>query len=64
MQIRIYVGPNGVQRVFLVSSRKKPTMESLAFYAQLEEPIERFKSEVRQTLSAQSGRSRKEQINK
>jgi len=59
MQVRIYVTPRGVQRVFVVSSKKKPTVDSLAFYAAIEEPIERFKEEVRKCLSAQPGRSRK-----
>ncbi len=52
MQVRIYVTPKGVKRVLLLSPKKKPTIETLAFYARIEEPIERFKSEVRKALSA------------
>lgn len=52
MQVRIYVTPKGVQRVFLVSPKKKSSIESLAFYAQIEPAIEHFKSDVRKSLSA------------
>ena len=60
MQVRIYVTPKGVQRVFLVSPKKKSTVESMAFYARIEAPIERFKEEVRKCLSASCGKRQKE----
>ena len=56
MQVRIYVTPKGVQRVFLVAPKKKPTMESLAFYAQIEAEIERFKAGIRKALSVHGGK--------
>lgn len=55
MQVRIYVTPKGVQRVFLISAKRKPTVESLAFYAKLEPAIEQFRVGVRQALLQTSG---------
>ena len=51
MQVRIIVTPKGVRRVFLVAPKKRPTIESLAFYAQIESSIEKFKVGVKKALS-------------
>lgn len=56
-EIQVIIGDKGVKKVLLVTGKKQNSpIDTLALFARLEPVIERFKTDIRQTLFASCGK--------